>query len=186
MPTECGEVTALLDSLRAQAPDAESRLIKLVYAKLRKMARYHLQHERSDLTLQATDLVHEAYIRMAGDQADCENQAHFFGIAARAMRQVLVDHARSHRAEKRGSGKAKISLDDTLFVPIAQPEHLLEIDDALGKLALLDPRQARVVELRFFAGLSVEETAQVIGCSDRNVKREWRIARAWLHRELTR
>jgi RNA polymerase sigma factor (TIGR02999 family) len=185
MPEERGEVTALLHALRTGRREAESRLFPLVYAELRKLARGYLRRERSDHTLQATDLVHEAYVRMAGGEAEWQNRAHFFGVAAQAMRRILIDHARAHRAHKRGDGKTKVPLIEAQFVPANDPEHLIEIDEALDKLAALDPRQARIVELRFFAGLSIDETAEALGCGARTVNREWRIAQAWLRRELS-
>jgi RNA polymerase sigma-70 factor, ECF subfamily len=184
MSEEKGEVTALLDELRDRQPGAEARLLALVYFKLKQLARGHLRGERQGHTLQATDLVHEAYLRLAAAEMSWQNRAHFFGVAAQAMRRILVDHARARRAQKRGDGHRKVPLDAALFVPAEQCEYLVEIDEALRKLSAIDQRQARVVELRFFADLSVEETADVLGCSDRTVKREWRMAQAWLRREL--
>jgi RNA polymerase sigma-70 factor (ECF subfamily) len=180
-----GEVTVLLDAVRSGLPEAESRLLAFVYGNLKRLARSYLRRERPGHTLQVTDLVHEAYLRMAHAEMDWRNRAHFFGVAAQAMRRILVDHARAHRTEKRGDGQRKISLDEALFVSAAQSEHLIEINEALEKLAAIDARQAKIVELRFFAGLSVEEAAEALNCSDRTIKREWRIAQAWLRRELS-
>jgi RNA polymerase sigma factor (TIGR02999 family) len=185
MPADRGEVTVLLDALRRGQRDVESRLLTLVYGELRKLAASYLRRERPDHTLQTTDLVHEAYLRMAGQDTPWQNRAHFFGAAAQAMRRILVDHARAHNAEKRGDGQRKVSLDEALYVSIADSQHVIDVDNALTKLAGFDARQARIVELRFFAGLSVEETAEALGCAARTVNREWRVAQAWLKRELT-
>jgi RNA polymerase sigma factor (TIGR02999 family) len=185
MPEDRGEVTVLLDALRGGRPEAESRLFTLVYGRLKQLARGYLRKERPDHSLHATDLVHEAYLRMAGAEGECRDRTHFFSVAAQAMRRILVDHARAHLAAKRGEGIRNVPLDDALFLSAAQSDHLLEIDEALKKLAAIDPRQARIVELRFFAGLSVEETAEIFNCSDRTIKREWRVAQAWLRRELS-
>ena len=179
-----GEVTVLLDALRNGQREAEARLLTLVYAELRRLAATYLRRERPDHTMQATDLVHEAYLRMAGEETPWQNRAHFFGAAAQVMRRILVDHARAHNAQKRGDGQPKVSPDQALNLSAAESQRLLEIDDALTRLAALDARQARIVELRFFAGLSVEETAEALGCAARTVNREWRVAQAWLQREL--
>lgn len=185
MADERGEVTVLLEALRNGRQDAEAGLFTLVYGRLKQLARAYLRKERPDHTLQATDLVHEAYIRLAGAQADCQDRSHFFRIAAQAMRRILVDHARSHHAEKRGASMKKVVLDEGVFASAAQSGHLIEIDEALEKLTAIDPRQGQVVELRFFAGLSVEETADALNCSGRTIKREWRVAQAFLRRELS-
>jgi RNA polymerase sigma factor (TIGR02999 family) len=180
-----GEVTILLDALRGGDRGVESRLLTLVYGELKRLAGSYLRHERPDHTLQATDLVHEAYLRMAGADATWQNRAHFFGAAAQVMRRILVDHARARGAQKRGDGRRKVSLDEALLLAAAESEHLIELDAALERLAALDPQQARIVELRFFAGLSIDEAAEVLGRSARTVNREWRIAKAWLQRELS-
>jgi RNA polymerase sigma factor (TIGR02999 family) len=183
---ERGEVTARLDEWRAGGSDAESRLYSLVYGRLKQLARGYLRRERPDHTLQVTDLVHEAYLRVAEAEKGCGDRAHFFGVAAQAMRRILVDYARAHRAKKRGDGMKRERLGEDLFVSAAQqPEDVLEIHDALQKLARVDERQARIVELRYFAGLSIDETAEALACSDRTVKRDWRMAQAWLRRELS-
>src|SRR5262249_26342406 len=150
----------LLEELRGGQPDAESRLLSLVYSELKRLARSYLRRERPDHTLGVTDLVHEVYLRLAGTDQDWKNRAHFFAVAAQAMRRVLVDHARVHRAKKRGSGKTNLSLDDALLLTPEKCEYLLEVDEALEKLRTVDIRQARVVELRFFGDLSVEEAAE--------------------------
>jgi RNA polymerase sigma factor (TIGR02999 family) len=184
MSGEPGEVTALLDALRRGQPDAEARLLSLVYAELKRLASSYLRRERPDHTLQATELVHEAYLRMVESESRLQNRAHFFGVAAQAMRRVLIDHARAHRAQKRGDGRSKVSFDDALRLSAAESDGLIELDAALDKLSLIDPRQGRIVELRFFAGLSIDETAEALECAPRTVNREWRMAQAWLRREL--
>jgi RNA polymerase sigma-70 factor (ECF subfamily) len=180
-----GEVTLLLDALRNGQRDVESRLVTLVYAELRRLAASYLRRERRDHTLQATALVHEAYVRMADDGAPWQNRAHFFAAAAQVMRRILVDHARAHGSQKRGEGQPKVPLDEALYLSAADSRQVIEIDEALEKLARLDARQARIVEMRFFAGLSIEETAEAVGCASRTVNREWRTAQAWLKRELS-
>jgi RNA polymerase sigma factor (TIGR02999 family) len=184
MAGERGEVTVLLDALRKGQRDVESRLLTLVYGELRKLAASYLRRERPDHTLQATDLVHEAYLRMAGENTPWQNRAHFFAAAAQVMRRILVDHARAHNAQKRGDGQKRVSLDEALYLSAADSQQLIDLDAALTKLAGFDPRQARIVELRFFAGLTVDETAEALGCAARTVNREWRVAQAWLQREL--
>ena len=147
-----------------------------------------MRAERANHTLQPTALVHEAYLRLAGDHGRFENRAHFLGVAASAMRRVLVDHARGRNAHKRGGGATLVTVDDLddLPQPAAGEVDLVVLDDALSRLAALDARQGQIVELRFFGGLSVEETAAVVGVSERTVKREWQMSRAWLRREISR
>jgi len=186
MEDGCGEVTLLLNDLRKGVTDAESRLLPVVYAELKRLARSYLRHERPGHTLGVTDLVHEAYLRLAGGSGEWQDRVHFFRVAAQAMRRILVDHARAHNAQKRGSGKANIAFEDALFMAGETCNYIVEVDEALNKLSLIDPRQARVVELRFFGDLSIEETAAVLQCSARTVKRDWRFAQAWLRRELSR
>ncbi len=161
----------------------------LVHQDLRRRAAAYLARERPDHTLQATALVHEAYLRLAGQfDRDWQNRAHFFGVAAHLMRLILVDHARAHRSEKRGGENRRVNLDELdcprLFAP-EQYEGLIAIDEALAELTLLDERAARVVELRFFGDLSLQETADVLGISSKTVKRDWQFARVWLHQKLT-
>ena len=183
-----GEITQLLRKTAAGDKDAESVLTGMVYRELRRIAAYQLSKERPDHTLQATALVHEVYLRLAG-QLDREwtDRAHFFGVAAHLMRLILVDHARAHRAEKRGGAFTRISLDELdrprLFAA-EQYDHLIALDTALVELHGVDPRAARVVELRFFADLSNEEAATVLGVSPRTIKREWQFARIWLYDRL--
>jgi RNA polymerase sigma factor (TIGR02999 family) len=165
-----------------QARDA---LIPMVYGELRRLARRHLWRERPDHTLQSAALVNEAYLRLVRqDSPKWQNRAHFFGVAAQLMRHILVDHARGRRAGKRGGSAPRLVLDPEL-VPAQNPEiDVVALDSALGKLTALDPRQGRLIELRFFGGLSIEETAVVLGVSTATVEREWVTARAWLRLEL--
>ena len=180
-----GEITRLLIELRAGSPDAEARLIPLVYGELHRLAAHYMRGERRDHTLQPTALVNEAYMRLTAHRdIHWRDRAHFFGFAARLMRQVLMQHARAHQAEKRGGFVRKFSLDEALDFSPDRSKDLIALDDALKSLEQLSPRQGRVVELRFFGGLTVEETAEVLGTSPRTVKRDWNVARAWLHGEL--
>jgi RNA polymerase sigma-70 factor (ECF subfamily) len=185
MPSSSGEVTQLLARVRSGDAEAPERLIGLVYAEPRKLARSCMRRERGEHTLQATALVHEAYLRLVGQRVvEWQNRAHFFGIAAQVMRRILLDYAREHRALKRGGGGVRITLDDALTVSEEQLENIVMLDESLRKLALKDPGQSRLVELRFFAGMSVEETAEVLGISTATVKREWSHAKAWLRRDM--
>ncbi len=165
--------------------EAALDLMPLVYDELRQIARGYLQRERGDHTLQATGLVHEAYLRLVDQTATSwKNRAHFFGVAAKVMRRILVDHARRARAGKRGGDWDKLELNEGLLAAPARSVDLVALDEALEGLARLDPRQSQVVELRFFGGLTTEEAGEVLDVSPRTVKREWRIAKAWLRREL--
>lgn len=187
-------ITALLQSWSSGDEQALDQLVPLVYDDLRQLARRHLRHEREDHTLQSTGLVHEAFMRLAErSELHLASRGQFFGWMSMLMRRILVDHARSHHAAKRGSGVPVQSLDALQEVAgeMASPEEdaildILQLDEALQELAQLDDRQGRVVELRFFGGLSVDETAEAIGVSAATVKREWSTARAWLLRELGR
>jgi RNA polymerase sigma-70 factor, ECF subfamily len=180
-----GEITQLLYQVTQGDHDAESRLIPLVYSELRRLARRYMRNERPDHTLQATALVHEAYLRLTKQQdANWQNRNHFFGVAANVMRRVLVDHARAKLATKRGSFGKKVSLDEGLAVTYMDSDQILALNEALEELSDKDLRQCRVVELRFFGGLTEEETAGVLGISARTVKREWTVARAWLFQRL--
>jgi len=160
----------------------------LVYSELRRLAHYYLQRERSDHTLQSTALVHEAFLRLAGQNPpQWQNRAHFFGIAAHVMRQILVEYARAHGAAKRGGANScKLTLDEALDLPKQVDVDVIALDTALDRLSELDPQQSRIVELRFFAGLTIEDTSEVMGISPATVKRDWTSARAWLHREIAR
>jgi RNA polymerase sigma factor (TIGR02999 family) len=164
---------------------AAGELAPLVYDELRRLARAYMRRERPGQTLQATALVHEAYLRLAGAGSPWSDKRHFIGIAARVMRQILVERARARGAAKRWAGLNRVSLSDSLAV-MADPEGMLPaLDEALTRLEAIDPEQARIVELRFFAGLGVEEAAEAVGMSPATLKRRWTLARAWLHRELT-
>jgi RNA polymerase sigma-70 factor (ECF subfamily) len=181
-----GEVTNLLIDLRNGNKQAESKLIPLIYGELRKLARHYMRGERTGHSLQATALVHEAYLRLTRiERVDWQSRSHFFAVAAQLMRRILVDHARAHRARKRGGSQIAISFEDAMIGTISEGEMVIELDEALSHLARLDPRQSQIVELRFFAGLSEEETGVFLGISTRTVKRDWRIARAWLFQKLS-
>jgi RNA polymerase sigma factor (TIGR02999 family) len=162
-------------------------LLPLIYDELRRVAHHHLKNERPNHTLQTTALVHEAYFRLVGqDLPEWEGRAHFFAIAAQLMRQILVDYARRHRASKRGSGVCMLPLNDVAALPQRDEVDVIALNDALNTLTEIDARQSRVVELRFFAGLSLEETSEVMGIGTATVQRDWTAARAWLHREISR
>jgi RNA polymerase sigma factor (TIGR02999 family) len=180
-----GEVTLLLRQLRAGDPGAADRLAPIVYQELRRVAGRAMRGERTGHTLQPTALVHEAYLRLAASPGvEWRNRAHFFGVAARLMREILVDHARKRSAVKRAAAGGA-TLADGFLLAESRIEEVVVWDEILDRLEHLDPRQGRIVELRFFAGLNVEEIAEVLGVSTPTVKREWASAKAWLHRELT-
>jgi RNA polymerase sigma factor (TIGR02999 family) len=180
-------VTDLLAQWRAGDERALETLIPLVYGELRSLAHYYLRQEAPGHTLQSTALVHEAYVRLAGHEPpNLQNRSHFFGVAARLMREILVDCARSQRAAKRGGGTALITLEELDNLAAREDVDLLRLDEALTELARIDERQSRIVELRFFTGLSIEETADVLGISPATVSRDWVVARAWLHRQINR
>jgi RNA polymerase sigma factor (TIGR02999 family) len=165
---------------------ALNELMPLVYEELRRLAKSYLRRERPDHTLQGTAVVHEAFLRLIDqNRVQWQNRAHFFGVAAQMIRHILVDHARAQLAGKRGGGAAKLSLDEAMAVPGGKDVDLLALDDALIRLAKMDEQQSRIVELRYFGGLTIEETAEVIGVSPATVKRDWVMAKAWLHRTLT-
>ncbi len=181
------EVTQLLSELQSGRREAENQLLPLVYNELRRVAAGYMRRERVGHTLQATALVHEAYLQLVDQtRVTWQNRAHFFGVAAQLMRRILVDHARSHNAQKRGGAAQKLSLDEAAGLMGGRDVTLEALDDALSDLAKADPRQSRIVELRFFGGLTVEETAEVLSLSPATVEREWRMARAWLHSQLYR
>ena len=181
------QVTELLFRWRRGDQSALDALVPLVYSELRRIANHYLQAERPDHTLQSTALVHEAYVRLAEqDLPQWQNRAHFFAVAAQLMRQILVDYARSHRASKRGGNVYKMALDEAEEEPLAVDVDIIALDDALKSLGEMDSQQRRVVELKFFGGLSIEDTAEVLGISASTVKRDWITARAWLYRELDR
>lgn len=179
------DVTLLLHSLNRGDSAAEGKLIPVIYDELRRLAAHYMRQERPDHTLQATALVHEAFLRLTRQKdVNWQGKAHFFAVAAKLMRQILIDHARGRLREKRGSGGQKLPLDEGLLLTEARSAELVAVDAALDRLAKLDSRQARIVELRFFGGLSVEETAKVVGVSPKTVKRDWSVAKAWLYEDL--
>ncbi|PWU03941.1 MAG: RNA polymerase subunit sigma-70 [Terriglobia bacterium] len=181
------EITRLLADWSNGDRQALEKLTPLVYEELRRLAKRYLHQERPGHTLQSTALVHEAYLKLVDQRSvRWQNRAHFFGIAAQMIRRILVDYARNRFAEKRGAHAPKLSLDEALSVPGGRDLDLIALDDALEGLAKIDPRQSRLVELRFFAGLSVEETAEVLQMSPATVKRDWTSAKAWLFREISR
>ena len=178
-------VTQLLLQASAGDQKAVDALFEKVYGELRGLAKNYLQDERSDHTLQATALVHEAYLRLVGsEQIEWQNRAQFFSIAAQVMRHILVDHARRHRSDKRGSGERKLSLDEAVSFAEERDVNLVALDDALNTLAALDEEQSRIVELRFFGGLSIKEIASVLDISETTVSRKWNAAKLWLHDQI--
>ena len=179
------EITQLLSNWSAGHTEGAADLMPVVYQELRRLARQHLQRERSDHTLQPTALVHEAYLRLVNQKgAHWQNRAQFFAVAGQLMRRILVDHARARLAEKRGGKAERIELDEALLPPEERAANLLALDDALTELATIDARKSQVVELRFFGGLTVEETAEAMGLNSATVRRDWTFAKAWLHRAL--
>jgi RNA polymerase sigma factor (TIGR02999 family) len=187
--TSTNEITKLLHNWQGGDSAALDALVPVVYKELRRLAHCELRKERPNHTLQSAALVHEAYFRLLGQNPpQWESRTHFFAIAAQLMRQILVDYARRRRASKRGSGVCMLTLEDAEALPQRKDKDVdvIALDDALNTLAELDPRQSRVVELRFFAGLSLEETSEVMGIATATVQRDWTAARAWLHREISR
>lgn len=177
------EITQVLD--RVAAGESPDRLLELVYSDLRRLAAAYMKSEPSDHTLQATALVHEAYMRLVDwKNVSWQNRAHFFSVAAQVMRRILIDHARARRAGKRGGHK--LALDEAIGVSAGDGIDLLALDDVLQALEKRDPRQAKIVEMRFFGGLSIQETAYLLGVSEATVRRDWTFAKAWFQRELTR
>jgi RNA polymerase sigma factor (TIGR02999 family) len=173
----------LLVRWKAGDQEALEELVPLVYKELRDIARHHLRRERPAHTLQSAALVHEAYLRLLDRPFDTENRAHFLAVASRLMRQILVDHARSHGAAKRGADR-RVELDASLVLPQVRTADVVALDDALNDLSSLDEQQGRIVELRFFGGLATEEIAEVLGISPSTVKRDWNVAKAWLTRQM--
>jgi RNA polymerase sigma factor (TIGR02999 family) len=181
------DVTQILQEVSGGDRDAPARLMPLVYDELRRLADHYLRQERPDHTLQPTALVHEAYLKLVDQtRVDWQNRAHFFGVAAQLMRRILVDHARRHRASKRGGFQQKLALDDAVDYSQPQDLDLVALDDALNALAQMDARQSQIVEMRFFGGLTIEETAEALGISPATVKVDWSMAKAWLRREISR
>lgn len=180
------DVTVLLNQMTEGSKTAPDELLPLVYDDLRRLAHAYFSNEHRDHTLQATALVHEAYIRLVNwENVSWQNRAHFFAVAAEVMRKVLIDHARKRNAQKRSGGQ-RIVLDDAVSLPDKKEFDLLKLEEALRSLESVDTRQAKIVELRFFGGLSIEETAYVLNISETTVRREWTFAKAWFQRELTR
>lgn len=185
--TSRSDITRILKKAGSGDDSALNRLLPLVYDELRALAESYLQRERPDHTLQATALVHEAYVRLVKqEEVEWQNRAHFFAVAARAIRRILVDHARTHQRVKRGGRHQRVQLDDDILVTEGRGLDLLSLDEAMERLAELHERQSRIVELRFFGGLSAKETSAVLGVSARTVDADWSMARAWLRRELRR
>ena len=185
MTSPLGEVTQLLQAISGGDASAADRLLPLVYAELHRLAAAYMRRERRDHTLQPTALINEAYLRLAKEGLDWQGRDHFIGIAASVMRHVLVDHARAHKAQARGGGLQRVELEDDLAISAQRSDEVLSLDAALTKLGKVNPRQAQVVELRYFGGLSVEQIAGVLKVSPRSVKRDWALARVWLFQELS-
>jgi RNA polymerase sigma factor (TIGR02999 family) len=183
---EQSSVTELLVASHKGDPEALNKLLPLVYDELRRVAERYLRRERPDHTLQATALVHEAYIRLIDQDVPWQNRAHFFGIAAEMMRRILIDHARGLQAAKRGSGGIKLPLDDVINLSDERAADLIVLDEAMKALAEIDPQKSRIVELRFFGGLSIEETAEVLGLGTATIIRQWKLAKAWLYHEVSK
>lgn len=178
-------ITRLLNEISNGNELAIEQILPLVYDELRKISSKYLRDEYKKHTFQTTELVHEAYIKLIGDQKlSWESRAHFFGIAAKTMRQILVDYARKRKAKKRGSGKAKLSLDDVQLTTGESEDLILALDEALTKLASMDERLNKIVELRYFSGLTIKETAELLNISPATVKRDWQFAKTWLYREV--
>jgi RNA polymerase sigma factor (TIGR02999 family) len=186
VPKEAENITDLLVSYSRGDKESLDKLMPIVYDELRRQAARYLRRELPGHTLQTTALIHEAYVRLVDQRnVQWQNRAHFFGIAAQMMRRILVDHARTKKRAKRGGSHIKVSLDDANIAVRSQDLDVVAVDEALSRLAKIDEQQSRVVELRFFSGLTVEETAEVIHISPATVKRDWSMAKAWLHRELS-
>ena len=187
MTNSPNEITQLLISWSRGDGTAMNQLIPLVEVELRRLAKHYMGRENPGHTLQTSALINEAYIRLIDQQSvQWKDRAHFFAVSAQIMRHILIDHARSHRSAKRGGGARKIPLDELEAVSDQRATELLALDDALNTLAVLDPRKSQMIELRFFGGLSIEETAEAMGISPMTITREWRLAKAWLHREMNR
>jgi RNA polymerase sigma-70 factor, ECF subfamily len=184
MDNDGGQVTQLLKAMHAGDTRAAESLLPLVYAELHRLAKGYMRRERPDHTLQATALINEAYLRLVGEDIDWNSRAHFIGLAANVMRRVLVDYARAHNAEQRGGGLQRVEMQDELAISAEQLDEVEHLDEALRKLEKENPRQARVVELRYFGGLSVEQIGALLQIAPRSVKRDWALARIWLFREL--
>lgn len=186
MPSS-NEVTELLGACSRGDQDAVAKLLPMIYEELRELAERYFRRERRDHTLQPTALVHEAYMRLVGQQeVQWQNRSHFFGVAAMAMRRILVNHAKSRLRVKRGGDHKRVSLEEVVVVSGQTDPELVALDEALTRLAQVDERKARLVELRFFGGLGIEETAEAMSISPATVKREWNLAKTWLYREIAK
>jgi RNA polymerase sigma-70 factor, ECF subfamily len=184
MDSNHGEVTRLLKAMNAGDEAAGEQLLPLVYKELHRIAEAYMRRERPDHTLQATALIHEAYLRLVGDEVEWRDRGHFIGLAAHVMRRVLVDYARQHKAERRAGGLQRVEMEDKFAISPERLDEVLFLDTALARLKEESPRQAQVVELRYFGGLSVEQIAAMLGVAPRSVKRDWSLARIFLYREL--
>jgi RNA polymerase sigma-70 factor, ECF subfamily len=184
--TSTTQITELLLDCGKGDKAALDQLLPLVYEELRRLANHYMRHERPDHTLQTSALINEAYIRLIDAKVSWESRTHFFGIAARLMRQILVDHARTRKQAKRGGGQHKTSLSGALEIDNPEAADIIALDEALNSLAKIDLQQSRIVELRFFGGMTIEETAKILSISHATVERDWQMARAWLRREMTK
>ncbi len=182
--TDADDVTQLLQAMRAGDEKATAQLLPLVYNELHRLAKSYMRRERQDHTLQATALVNEAYLKLAQGDVDWANREHFIGVAANVMRRVLVDYARQHKAEMRGGGRKRVELEEGLAITAENIDNLLVVDELLDRLKTDRPRQARVVELRYFGGLSFDQIAPLLEVSARSVKRDWALARIWLFQQM--
>jgi RNA polymerase sigma-70 factor (ECF subfamily) len=179
-----GQVTVLLRAMKSGDESASAELLPLVYSELHRLAKSYMQRERSDHTLQPTALINEAYLRLAGESVDWQSRQHFIGVAANVMRRLLVDHARAHNAEMRAGGLQRVEFDEGIVVSTERSNEVLALHDALAILEKENPRQAKVVELRYFGGFAVEEIGDILNVSARSVKRDWALARIWLLRHM--
>ena len=186
MDSSPGDITRLLQAMRSGDPEAEAELMRLVYPELRRLAAAYLRRESPNHSLQATELINELYLRLAGGPHEFENSAHFRAVAAKSMRNILVDRARARHAGKRGGEVRKLGLDGLEIGSPSMDDRVLALEEALSRLSEWDARQARVVQLRFFGGMTEEEIGEVLGMSARTVKRDWRQARDWLYAEIGR
>ena len=186
MSADDGQVTLLLKAMKNGDESAAGKLLPLVYDELHRLAKSYMQRERPDHTLQPTALINEAYLRLARGSVDWHGRQHFIGVAANVMRRLLVDHARAHNAERRLGGADRVELGEGLMVSIERSDEVLALHDALTGLEGVDPRQAKVVELRYFGGFSVAEIGDILGMSPRSVKRHWALARIWLLKQMTK
>jgi RNA polymerase sigma-70 factor (ECF subfamily) len=184
MCPDAGEVTLLLKAMQSGDPTASEKLLPLVYEELHRLAKSYMRRERGDHTLQPTALINETYLRLIGDTTNFQNRAHFIGFAAQVMRHVLVDHARAHNAAMRGGNLRRVELEEGVAISKERSGEILALDEALNELEKVSPRQAKVVELRYFAGLSVEEIASMLEIGPRSVEREWASARVWLFERM--